>query len=215
MKIKTFLLILLIPGGIYCQKNDTQNKKENNPIGLGLLGGINFANVTNASSINSSNQTGFMAGIFFSPPSKSVLGSKTELIYSRQGYNYATNTLTGTVNLDYILLPQMMTIRITKFIQLQVGMQIAFLINAKADSSSASSAGPYGSVIDYYNKFDYGATGGVEIHPFKGILAGARYNISFGNLYSNPAAYTGEQPSFIPTVNVKNNVLQLFAGYMF
>ncbi len=216
MKILTFLLILLIPVGIYCQKNDTGNKKENNPIGLGLIGGINFANVTNASSINSSNQTGFLAGIFFSPPSKSILGSRTELIYSRQGYNYATNSVTGAVNLDYILLPQMLAINITKFVQLQVGMQIAFLINAKADSTSGSSAaGPYGSVIDYYNKFDYGATGGIEIHPFKGILIGARYNISFGDMYKNPASYTGEQPAFIPTVNVKNNVLQLFAGYMF
>jgi hypothetical protein len=110
----------------------------------------------------------------------------------------------------------MMAINITKFIQLQLGMQIAFLLNAKADSSKAASSGnPYSKVIDYYNKFDYGATGGVEIHPFKGILIGGRYNIGLGNLYKMTATDMTGQPSFIPNVNVKNNVVQIFAGYKF
>jgi hypothetical protein len=82
---------------------------------FGIKAGVNFANVTNASDINSSSESGFLAGVFLAPPSTGVLGFRTELIFSRQGYNYKTNTNTGTVNLDYILLPQLMQINITKF----------------------------------------------------------------------------------------------------
>ena len=186
---------------------------------FGIKAGVNFANVTNASEINSGSESGFMAGIFLAPPSTGVMGFRTELIFSRQGYSYKTNTNTGVVNLDYILLPQLMQINITKFFSIQLGAQMAFLINAKADSTTSSgSSSPYGEIMDFYNKFDYGFAGGIEIHPFKGLLVGARYNISLGNLYKDPSSYEmngGQPPSFIPTVDVKNNVLQIFAGWIF
>ena len=186
---------------------------------FGIKAGVNFANVTNASEINSGSESGFMAGIFLAPPSTGVMGFRTELIFSRQGYSYKTNTNTGVVNLDYILLPQLMQINITKFFSIQLGAQMAFLINAKADSSTSSGgSSPYGEIMDFYNKFDYGFAGGIEIHPFKGLLVGARYNISLGNLYKDPSSYemNGSQPpSFIPTVDVKNNVFQIFAGWIF
>jgi hypothetical protein len=186
---------------------------------FGVKAGVNFANVTNASDINGDHTTGFLAGIFLAPPSNGVISSRTELLYSRQGYNYKTGTNTGNVNLDYIMLPQLMSINITKFFSIQAGAQIAFLINAKADSTSdggSTGSNPYGAIMDYYNKFDYGFAAGIEIHPFKGLLVGARYNISLGNLYKDPSSYPpGTPPSFIPQVDVKNNVVQVFAGWIF
>jgi len=191
-------------------------------LGIGLKAGLNFADVTNASSINSSSRSGFLVGLFLAPSSKSIISSRTELLFSRQGYNYKSNTNTGNVNLDYIILPQLMGINITKFVQIQIGGQMAFLLNAKVDSSTStgsSGSSPYGKIMDYYNKFDYGFAGGVEIHPFKGFLIGARYNISLGNLYKDPSSYsTGTTPTptdFIPKVDAKNNVVQIFAGWIF
>ncbi|MBL7700230.1 MAG: PorT family protein [Chitinophagaceae bacterium] len=185
---------------------------------FGIKGGINFANVTKASSINNSSKSGFHAGIFLAPESKGVIGSRTELIFSRQGYNFKTNSNTGNVNLDYIMLPQYMTINITKIFQLQLGGQMALLLNARADSSSggATVPGPAGKMMDFYNKFDFGYGGGLEIHPVSGLIIGARVNISLGNLYKDiSATNTGEAPSFVPKVNVKNNVFQFFAGWRF
>ncbi len=49
----------------------------------------------------------------------------------RQGYDYKTSSTTGSVHLDYILLPQLMCINITKFVQLQAGGQVAFLVSGK------------------------------------------------------------------------------------
>src|SRR5215207_2745940 len=88
---------------------------------FGVKAGLNFANVTKASSINNSSQTGFNVAVFLAPPSKKILSSRTELIFSRQGYNYKTNTNSGNVNLDYIMLPQYMAINITKYFQIHVG----------------------------------------------------------------------------------------------
>jgi Outer membrane protein beta-barrel domain len=184
---------------------------------IGIKAGVNFANVTNASSISNSNRSGFMAGIFLAPASKSILSYKTELIFSQQGYDYNSNSTTGSVNLDYIIMPHLICINITKLFQLQIGGQVAYLLNAKADSNkTASSNNPYGSLENYYNKFDYGAAAGFEIHPVMGMLIGARYNISFGDMYKNISNSTpGTTPPFIPNVNLKNNVFQIFAGWRF
>ncbi|MEP7230899.1 MAG: porin family protein [Ginsengibacter sp.] len=202
MKQIIFCLLLISPCCISAQ--------------IGLKAGLNFANVTKASSINNSSSTGFHAGVFLAPSSKGVLGSRTELIFSRQGYNYKTSTNTGNVNLDYIMIPQFMAINITKYFQIQLGGQMAFLINAKVDSSSGQAASGGSKLLDFYNKFDYGYGGGIEIHPVSGLLIGARVNISLGNVFQDSTSYSsGTPPSFIPKVNVKNNVFQIFVGWRF
>lgn len=199
MKKIVFAILLTLPNILFAQ--------------IGFKSGLNFANVTGVSSINSSSRSGFMVGLFLSPSSKSIISSRIEIIYSRQGYDFKTGEKTANVNLDYIILPQLMGINITKFVRLQVGAQMAYLISAKADSTSSNGdTGPYRSVMDLYNKFNYGFAAGAEIHPFKGLLIGARYNISLGKLYSD--AMTGQMPSFSST-DVKSNLVQIFAGWTF
>ena len=183
-------------------------------LGIGLKAGYNFANVSNASSINNSSRAGYLFGIFLAPQTKGIITSRHEFIYSRQGYNFDNGTTTGNVNLDYIIIPQMLGINITKFVQLQLGMQMAFLLNAKADSASKNggSTGSYPSVMGYYNQFDYGFGAGVELHPVLGLLVGARYNVSLNKMYKG--LQTGEMPSF-SSADAKNNVVQIFAGWIF
>ena len=83
---------------------------------FGIKAGVNFAKVSNASSINSSNKSGFNVGLFLAPPSKKILSSRTELVFSRQGYDYKTSSNTGNVNLDYIQMGQLASINITKYV---------------------------------------------------------------------------------------------------
>lgn len=201
MKKIIFISFLLLPIYLFAQ------------LGIGIKAGMNFANVSGASSINSSNRSGFLVGVFLAPSGKGVFSSRHELVYSKQGYNFASGNNTGNVNLDYIIIPQLMGINITRFVQIQLGAQMAFLINAKADSTSyGGSMNPYSSVMDYYNKFDYGFAAGVEIHPVSGLLIGARYNISLGKLYKD--IQSGQMPSFTAE-DAKNNVVQIFVGWTF
>ena len=80
---------------------------------IGVKAGLNFANITNASSIKAGNLTGYMIGGYISPKPKKSLGFRSEIILSRQGYDYKTNTNTGNVNLDYLILPQLITLNFT------------------------------------------------------------------------------------------------------
>lgn len=181
---------------------------------IGIKGGLNFANVTKASSINNSSKTGFHAGILLAPPSQKIFGFRTELTYSKQGYDYKSGTNTGTVDLDYIMSSNLTCINITKYFQIQLGAQTAFLLNAKVDSTKTASTGnaQADKIMNLYNRFDYGFAGGIEIHPVGGLLLGARANISLGSLYKD--AQSGQMPSF-SGIDIKNNVFQIFAGWRF
>ena len=178
---------------------------------IGLKAGLNFANVTNSASINSNSRTGYMIGGYISNKPKKIFGFRSELILSRQGYDYKTNTNTGNVNLDYLLLPQLITLNFTKKFQLHAGGQAAFLLNAKVDSAGGSNTG---SLLNYFNKFDYGLVGGVEVSPIFGLFVGSRINISF-NKVNKDAPAGGSWPNFIPGLDAKNNVVQLYAGWRF
>lgn len=178
---------------------------------FGAKAGLNFANVSKASSINSSSRSGFHAGLFIAPVSKKIFSSRTELLFSRQGYNYKTSTNTGNVNLDYIQMGQLMSINITKYLSLLFGAQTAYLVSARVDSSNGGN-GTGNAIMDLYNRIDYGYALGAEVHPFKGIIIGARYNVSLAKVYKDIQNF--QRPSFT-SEDAKNNVVQLFAGWRF
>jgi opacity protein-like surface antigen len=110
---------------------------------------------------------------------------------------------------------ELMTVNITRFVQLQVGGQTGYLLNAKSTSTSQSTGNAsVDQLLNYYNRFDYGFGVGIEIHPIAGLLVGARYNISFSNLYKD--TYSGTSTgSYSPNIDFKNNLVQISAGYRF
>ena len=224
-RIYCFLLTLL-PAIVFSQTDSTaasKSKEEKKPshssLGLGIKAGLNFTNITSASQISNSSETGYQVGIFLDPASKSILGSRTELLYSHQGYNFATGQTTGKVFLDYIMLAQLMAINITHFVQIQIGTQIGYLLSAKADSTSQTTGNAsIDAALNYYNRIDFGFSGGLEVRPFMGILVGARYNFSITDLYKIPTTPTGDTPSYVPStssLNFKNNLIQVYVGYRF
>ena len=176
---------------------------------LSLKAGPNFSNVSNASSITASHASGFMGGIGLDLKKK-LIGYRMEVIFSRQGYDYKTMTDTGTVKLDYLLVPQLVTLNFGKYFSIQAGGQLAFLLNASVDSSSGNN-NPYGDFMDFLNRFDYGLAIGAEVFPYRGLILGARYNRSLNDLYKS-VTYSGGQINFAAP-DLKNNVIQLYAGW--
>lgn len=197
MKKITALLSLLLPVLVFAQ--------------IGIKGGLNFAKVSKSSDINSSSRSGFHIGLLLAPPSKKIISSRTELLFSRQGYDYKTSTNTGNVNLDYIHMGQLMSINITKYVSIMLGAQTAYLISAQVDSSSNGNSGQ-SKIMDLYNRIDYGYAVGAEVHPVMGLIIGARYNVSLANVYKD--IQSGQQPSFT-SEDAKNNLIQLYVGWRF
>jgi|SRR5882724_5684454 len=223
--MKKILLLISFTGlfcfGVNAQQKDSTHKEKKSSIrnGFGIKAGLNFANVTNVSSINGSSETGFHAGIFFGSFNKSILGSRTELLFSQQGYGYSSDSSKGSVRLNYIMLSQLLAINVTRYIQIQVGAQMGYLLTATHKSSESTGNATADKVLDFYNRFDYGFGGGLEVHPFEGLLIGARYNISLNNLYKE-SSFTdpNNNSSSVPVesgVDFKNNVVQIFVGYRF
>jgi Outer membrane protein beta-barrel domain len=217
---KTLLLLMLSPLLVMGQQDSThaKSKKPEKTSYFGIKAGLNFSNVTNASSINASHQTGFNAGIFISPPHK-LIGSRTEIYFSRQGFGYSSDSAQGKATNDYIMLAQMVSIRITKYVELMLGGQTGYLLTAKVDTGMKTGIATIDNALSYYNRFDYGFGGGIEVHPFMGLIVGARYCISFSQLYKTPdyssIANGATIPSFNPDLNLKNNVIQLYLGWQF
>jgi hypothetical protein len=199
MKKLIFFLLMMVPFYLFAQ--------------IGIKAGLNFAKVGNASDINSSNKSGFHVGLFLAPPSKKILSSRTELLFSRQGYDYKTSTTSGDVDLDYIQMGQLMSINISKYFSLMFGGQTAYLISAQADSSkSGGASSPYSGIMDLYNRVDYGYALGAEIHPVMGLIIGVRYNVSLAKIYKDVQSF--QRPSFT-SEDAKNNVIQLSVGWRF
>jgi hypothetical protein len=221
--MKRFLFSVLLIGlpslMLMGQRSGKQAGDDQPKLGFGIKAGLNFANVSNAASINASASSGYMAGIFLAPPARGFLGYRTELNFSRQGYDFQKGSTTGSVRLNYLIMPHLTSINLGKAASILLGFQVAYLLNAQADSSANPASGtPYAPILDYYNRFDYGVAGGLEIFLFKSLLIGGRYNLSLAPMYKSLLNIEGEAPSFIPdihSVNPKNNVVQLFAGFRF
>lgn len=196
---KWLIACLLLPVTSFCQLN------------IGVKGGINLVNVNSEAGINAGNRTGYMVGGYISPKPKKLIGFRSEIILSRQGYDFKTGTTTGNVNLDYLLLPQLITLNFTKKFQINAGGQAAFLMNAAVDSSGSSSGNS--SLFDYFNRFTYGLVAGAEVSPISGFFVGSRLNVSLKNL--NRDNNGGSSPGFIPKELIKNNVVQIYAGWRF
>jgi hypothetical protein len=199
------------PSGKPANKSSKSSKAERK---FGVIAGLNFANVTKASSFSSSNETGFMVGAFFTRPAMGPLSFRMELVYSKQGYDYKSNTNTGTVDKQYIMMPVLTGLSIGRFALLQFGGQTTYLLNAKADSSQSGNdpTSQYGGMTEMMNRLNYGLAGGLEIYPYKGITIGGRYNMSFGDIYKTSSLPPG---AVSVLANAKNNVVQLYLGYRF
>src|SRR6059058_4575633 len=92
MKQLYSVLLMLLPVFAFCQQDSitaaaTKQKPAEKPhhsLGLGIKAGLNFTNITSASSVSNSSETGYQVGLFLDPSSNSILGSRTELLYSHQ-----------------------------------------------------------------------------------------------------------------------------------
>ena len=147
---------------------------------LGLKGGCNWSYATGtADGISINSKTGFMVGAFYAPTSNGR-GFRSEIVFSRQGYSFDNGGANTVVLNDYIYLPQLATFTVAKFLQIQAGAQIGFLLNSKLTKGSKDS-----TVTGLMNRVGYGFAGGVEVYPFKGLLIGGRYNLGLGKLYKH------------------------------
>lgn len=219
--IKYIVIIFLLFTRICNAQRNTSTKTNTNEgkTRFGIKAGYNYFNLTNVSLINGSSQPGFHVGIFGASVSDNTITESGELLFSKVGYSYQSNTTIGNVNLYYLSTMELANIKLGEQFALQVGVQLGYLLNAKADSNKTNlpALSQYNRTTDYYNRIDYGFAGGIEINPATGFIIGARYTISINKL-NKSLPNVSLIPPFIPSQpndNLSNNLLLLYAGYRF
>ncbi len=152
---------------------------------LGVKVGANFANISDASNLDS--KTGLLAGAFVAV-NFDHWGLQPELLYSQQG----AKTDLGDFDLDYITVPVMFKYYlIGNVLNLQVGPQFGFVVN-----DNAPSVGDQLKTKD----FDMSGAVGAGLELPLGFQLTARYHFGLTDVANNLG---------------KNNVFSVALGYSF
>lgn len=162
-------------------------------IDLGIKAGANFANISDAS--NSSNKTGFQAGIFGGVKFSDKIGIQADLLYSQQGAEFDG----GKFDLSYVNVPVVLKYYLIQGLNIQAGPQFGFVVDDKITHEV------FGEVVEKSKaeEFDLTAVVGAGYDfPF-GIRVDARYNFGLTDI-SKDEGFKG-----------KNKVFSLALGYSF
>lgn len=183
---------------------------------FGVKGGINFSNMYTKEVTDENVLTGFHLGLYAKLPITTLFSIQPEILYSTKGaeltYNNAFATGTAKFTLNYIEVPILAVINITKNINIQAGPYIAFLVDGKVKNQSNVTAFDFEENLskEDFNKLDAGLALGVGL-DLETFSIGARYNYGlqkvgkersfFGNNYTYPDG--------------KNSVINLYVSIAF
>lgn len=167
--------------------------------GIGIKGGVNFANVHGSDKDRLGavdGHTNFHAGVFAQFAFGEFFSLQPELLFSRKGYERNDSTF----RYNYFDLPVLAVFNISDNFSVHLGPQVGLLIGAKEEGKEIN-LGPY-------NTFEYGGAAGLEgrINRFR---LGARYVHGFADLRKEDAAGNSIDQ------DIKNGVIQVYLGIGF
>lgn len=187
---------------------------------LGVKAGLNLSSLSfDESELNSSNKTGFTAGIMVEVPLAKNFSLQPELLYSEQGTksSFSDSEVTNshyksTITLNYLNIPVMLKYYVLKGLSVQAGPQIGILLKANNkyqdnflgyQNQESFNLKEYAAGIDTSVNFGLG-------YQFKDkFYTDVRYNISYSNVFKK-----GDVNHFINN-DMKNRVFQITLGYFF
>jgi hypothetical protein len=176
LKISTALIIVL---GFTIKSQAQTSTPE-----FGIKGGINFSNMYTDDVDDENVLTSFNAGVYSNFPVTSFISIQPELLYSRKGselvYNNAFATGTAKFRLDYVELPVLLKLNLTKNLNVHAGPYFAYLVNAKVTNETQNGTFDFENNYDTndFQKFDTGISAGIGL-DFDATHIGLRYNYGF------------------------------------
>lgn len=191
-------------------------------IKLGVKAGLNISSLTSdKNELDSSDKTGFTAGVMAEIPLAKNFSIQPEVLYSQQGMKFSYSDIDvenshykSTIELNYLNIPVMLKYYVVKGLSVQAGPQIGILLKASNkyqdnflgyENQETFSLSDYASGIDTSVNFGLG-------YQFKNkFYADARYNISYSDIFkdANPSG------NYIINSDMKNRVFQITFGYFF
>ncbi|MBP7767479.1 MAG: PorT family protein [Prevotella sp.] len=168
--------------------------------------GINIASLTNTD--GSDPRIGPAAGAELEYQVSDIVSLSGGVLYSMQGVKEKDNGVSATVKLDYINIPILANVYVTKGLAVKLGIQPGFMVNDKFKVASGSASGEVSfedamkaaGTDASLKKFDFSIPVGLS-YEYKNVVLDARYNWGLTKV--------------IDGVDTKNSVFQITLGYKF
>ena len=182
---------------------------------IGIKGGVNLSNLYVDDVKDENMKVGINIGLFSKIPMTRGFSIQPELLYSNKGSKLTyDNIIAGEgeyrFNLNYVELPVLAVVNLTKNINIHAGPYVSFLTSANV--KDLKSDGTENKVTDLkadnFNRFDYGLAGGIGF-DFQNFTLGARYNYGLGEI-GKSGTLSGEL-----TKDSKNSNVSLYIGIGF
>ncbi|MCV9928381.1 PorT family protein [Flavobacterium sp. LS1R49] len=181
---------------------------------FGIKGGANMSNLYSGNVDDKNALYGFNAGVYAAFPIADNIFIQPEILYTTKGaelkYNNAFVNGTGRFRLDYIEVPLLVRINVTKNFNVHFGGYAAYLVDGKVTNETNNGSFNFEDNIntDDFNKFDAGIAAGVGV-DFDPLSIGLRYNYGLTTV--------GKERSFLGTTytfpDSKNSNLSLYVAY--
>ena len=207
----TALFVLFCNSLCFAQTYSSNSDKTN--IRFGIKGGANFSSLyTEDDNSNSSNlRSGFNAGLYAKMPITKWIAVQPELYYTTKGsevtYNNSFAEGTARFNLNYVELPVLVVVNLSKNFNVHAGPYVGYLLKGNVTNESTIRLFDFEENInrDDYNRLDAGLVAGI------GLDIGA---IGLGARYSYGLTRVGKERSFLGTTytfpDAKNSVLNFY-----
>ena len=207
-KLKKIACLLILAIGTVT----TTNAQGPESAKFGVKGGLNMSNLYTNEVDDENVLLGFNFGVFLEMPITSRISIQPEILYSTKGaelkYNNAIAQGTGKFRLNYIEVPLLLKLNVTKKFDVHFGPYAAYLVNSKITNEDQNGNINFENDVDEddLNKLDFGLAGGFGFN-FDGFGIGARYNYGLKTV-GKEQTFLGQTYTFPDS---KNSVLSIYA----
>jgi len=191
-------------GMLHAQDNNVNTE-------FGVKGGFNMSNLYQNDANDDNVLYGFNAGVYATLPISDFIAIQPEILFTTKGaeldYNNALASGNAKFRLNYIEVPLLVRVNITKNFNVHAGGYASYLVSSKV-TGDGDVAFDQRIDTDNLNKFDAGLAAGVGV-DFNPISIGLRYNYGLTTV--------GKERTFAGTTytfpDAKNSNLTLYLSY--
>ncbi|RKR08613.1 outer membrane protein with beta-barrel domain [Flavobacterium sp. 90] len=191
-------------GMLHAQDNNVNTE-------FGVKGGFNMSNLYQSKADDNNVLYGFNAGVYATLPISDFIAIQPEILFTTKGaeldYNNALASGNAKFKLNYIEVPLLVRVNITKNFNVHAGGYASYLVSSKVTGDGDVTFDQQIDTEDL-NKFDAGLAAGVGV-DFNPISIGLRYNYGLTTV--------GKERTFAGTTytfpDAKNSNLTLYLSY--
>ena len=178
---------------------------------FGVKGGFNMSNLYQSEADDNNVIYGFNAGVYATLPISDFIAIQPEILYTTKGaeldYNNAFVDGNAKFKLNYIEVPLLVRVNITKNFNVHAGGYASYLVSSKVTGDGDID---FDEAVDTddLNKFDAGIAAGIGV-DFNPISVGLRYNYGLTTV-GKERTVAGTTYTF---PDAKNSNLTLYLSY--